>query len=129
MLVTLTLAATITGYILAGHLADAFGRRYPFYLSILLISVFSLISYFSVSWVMFTVNRIIIGIGSAFFLTIQYSYLSEFTQARWRSWFIGFPSWPMQGCLLALVLWLVKDWRKMQLVIAAVGVPFMATIV
>ena len=126
MIVTAHMVVTTVGFIFAGHFADIFGRKVPFFFSIFLMMVFHLVSYFSVSWVMFLVVRMMIGVGVAFFLTIQYSYLSEFSLSRWRSWFIGFPSWPIQGCILALILWLMKDWKNVQLVIAAIGVPFMA---
>lgn len=125
-IVTISLVVNVIGYVFAGHLADTFGRKIPFFFSVFLMMAFSLVSYFSVNWIMFAAARVMIGIGNSFFLTIQYSYLSEFTLSRWRSWFIGFPSWPIQACFLALILWLLKDWQNVQLVIAAIGVPFMA---
>ena len=114
------------GNLFAGHLADGLGRKRPFFASIALMIAFNVVSYFSVNWIMFTISRVFIGIGAGFFLTTEYSYLCEFTLARWRPWLIGFPSWSLETCLLALVLWLVKDWQKIQIVIAGLGLPFLA---
>ena len=123
---TISLCVNILGYIFAGHLADMFGRKVPFFLSIFIMMAFNLVTYFSVSWVMFAIVRMFVGIGASFFLTIQYSYLSEFMLSRWRSWFIGFPSWPMQGCIMVLILWLLKDWRYFHLATAVLCLPFLA---
>lgn len=123
---SIQLFSQMVGNVFAGHLADGIGRKKPYFISIALMVVFNVVSYFSVNWVMFTVARVFIGIGAGFFLTTAYSYLCEFTLARWRPWFIGFPSWSLETCLLALVLWLLKDWHNVQLVIVGLGVPFLA---
>lgn len=125
-ILTIQVASQLIGNFFAGQLADTIGRKIPFFLSIAIMILFNLICYFSVNWIMFTVCRILLGLGTGFFLTIQYNYLSEFSLARWRSWLIGFPSWPMQACVLAFILWLVKDWRNIHLLIALSGVPLLA---
>lgn len=125
-MLTIQIVFQLFGNFFAGQIADTIGRKIPFFSSIVVICLASIMCYFSVSWVMFTVSRVFIGIGAGLFLTTQYSYLSEFSLARWRTWLIGFPSWPMQTCLMALVLWLLKDWRKIHLVIALMCVPFLA---
>ena len=125
-ILTIQVGCQLFGNFFAGHIADAIGRKIPFFMSLVIMMFFNLVSYFSVSWIMFTICRIFIGIGTGCFLTIQYSYLSEFSLARWRTWLIGFPSWPMQSCVLALILWLLKDWRNAHLVIALAGIPFLA---
>ena len=126
-MLTIQIIFQLFGNFFAGQIADTIGRKIPFFSSIVLIMIFSVVCYFSTSWIMFLVSRIFIGIGCGLFLTTQYSYLSEFTLARWRAWLIGFPSWPMQTCLMALVLWLLKDWRNFHLVCALMGIPFLAT--
>lgn len=125
-MLTIQIVFQLFGNFFAGQIADTIGRKIPFFSSIVVICLASILCYFSVSWIMFTVSRVFIGIGAGLFLTTQYSYLSEFSLARWRTWLIGFPSWPMQTCLMALVLWLLKDWRKIHLVIALMCVPFLA---
>ena len=127
-IMTIQVLFQLFGNFFAGQLADTIGRKIPFFASIFIIIGFNIICYFSVSWVMFTVSRVFIGLGCGLFLTIQYCYLSEFSLARWRSWLIGFPSWPIQTCILALVLWLLQDWRKAHLVTALIGLPFIVAI-
>ncbi|XP_053395337.1 solute carrier family 22 member 4-like [Mercenaria mercenaria] len=120
---TLQVAGLLAGNILAGQLSDMIGRKPPFFTSIILITVFNLVGFFSVNWVMFAVARIFVGIGSGFFLSTQYCLLSEFSLAKWRVWIVGFPSWPIEGCVFALCAWLIQDWRYMQLLTGIMGIP------
>ena len=124
---SIQMAGTLFGNVAAGQIADLFGRKPPFFASLVLIAVFNFVGYLSSSWIMFLVVRVLIGIGTGCFLTIQYSILSEFTLAKWRAWTIGFPSWPIEQCLLALIAWLLKDWRYIQLTISLVTIPFLAS--
>ena len=117
----------LIGNFLSGHLADTVGRKKPFFMSLLMLIVFNLLSYLSVNWVMYAVVRAFAGVATGIYLTIRYNYQSEFSLSRWRIWLIGFPSWGIEACIMALVLWILKDWRNMHLVIAIVGVPFLAT--
>ena len=126
-IISIQVGFMLFGNFFAGHLADTVGRKIPIFMSLVILIVSNLVSYFSVSWAMFAVCRAAIGIGSGTFLTVQYNYMSEFSLSRWRTWIIGFPSWPLQSCLLALVMWLLKDWKKLHLVICLIGVPFLAT--
>ena len=127
-IVSIQILFQLLGNFFAGQLADTIGRKIPFFSSLFIIVGSNLLGYFSVSWVMFTVSRVLIGIGCGLFLTVQYSYMSEFSLARWRAWLTGFPSWPIETCMLALVLWLLKDWRSIHLVIALIGLPFIGAI-
>ncbi|XP_045160403.2 organic cation transporter-like protein [Mercenaria mercenaria] len=76
LIMTLQVAGLLAGNILAGQLSDLIGRKPPFFTSIILITVFNLVGFFSVNWVMFAVARIFVGIGSSFFLSTQYCLLS-----------------------------------------------------
>ena len=70
---------------------------------------------------MFMICRMVIGLGTGLFLTVCYNYMSEFSLARWKAWLIGAPSWSIEACLLAPVLF----WST-QLAISIVGIPFLA---
>ena len=76
---------------------------------------------------MYTITRALIGAALGLFLTIRYNFMSEFCLSRWRPWVVGVPSWSIEACLFALVLWLLKDWRKAHLATAIIGIPFLAT--
>ena len=116
----------LLGNFLSGHIADTIGRKMPIFGSLIVLIVCNVISSFSVSWVMFMICRMVIGLGTGLFLTVRYNYMSEFTLARWRAWLIGAPSWSIEACLLAPVLFWLKDWRSTQLAISIVGIPFLA---
>ncbi|XP_053393411.1 organic cation/carnitine transporter 2-like isoform X2 [Mercenaria mercenaria] len=120
---SLQVAGQLVGNIIAGQIADLIGRKYPLFASIAIILVFNLIGYFATNWIIFSIARFFIGFGSGFFLSTQYSLLSEFSLAKWRVWIIGFPSWPIEACLFALCAWLVPDWRYIHLIIAIMCVP------
>ncbi|XP_053393423.1 solute carrier family 22 member 4-like isoform X2 [Mercenaria mercenaria] len=122
-IMTLQLAGVLAGNVLAGQTADLIGRKPPFFASIVLITLANLVGFLSVNWIMFGVARLFVGMGAGFFLTTQYSLLSEFSLSKWRVWIIGFPSWPIEQCVLALCAWLIQDWRYLQLMIAIMGVP------
>ena len=117
----------IIGHLCAGHLADYRGRKCPIYFSLAILIICNLISYFSVNWLMYAISKALTGIACGLYMTTPDAYMSEFALARWRPWVIGFPTWAIESSILALVLWLLKDWRNTHLVIALVGIPFLAT--
>ncbi|XP_045211159.2 organic cation/carnitine transporter 2-like [Mercenaria mercenaria] len=120
---SLQLTGQLAGNIISGQLADLFGRKRPFFSSVMILLTFHVVGFFSVSWEMFAVSTFFVGISQGFFLTIQYNLLSEFTLAKWRVWIIGFPSWQLQSSLFALIAWLLHDWRYLQLMTAISALP------
>lgn len=122
-MMTLQTVGVLAGNVLAGQTADLVGRKPPFFASIVLIIVSNLVGYLSVNWIMFGVARLFVGMGCGFFLTTQYNLLSEFSLAKWRVWIVGFPSWPIEQCILSLCAWLIQDWRYLHLLISILGVP------
>ncbi|XP_053384617.1 organic cation/carnitine transporter 2-like isoform X2 [Mercenaria mercenaria] len=123
MVNSLQLAGTLTGNVISGQLADMFGRKPPFFTAIILVLAFSLVGFFSFTWQMFAVSTFFTGLGHGFFITTQYSILSEYTLSKWRVWVVGFPSLALEQCLFSLVAWLLHDWRYLQLVTALIAVP------
>ena len=120
---SIQIAGVLAGNVIAGQLADLLGRKPPFFASIWLILLTHIVGYFAITWQMFAVCSFFSGFGGGFFLTTQYCILSEFTLSKWRTWVIGFPSWPIQGCFFSLVAWLLHDWRYLQLTTAIMAVP------
>ncbi|XP_052786101.1 organic cation/carnitine transporter 2-like [Mya arenaria] len=120
---TIQVGGMLIGNFLGGQLADMFGRRPIIIIGCFLITAFNFIGYFSQSWILFAVTRLIIGIGSGFFLSNQYNYMCEFSTGRWRAWTVSVPSWSIEVCLFALFAWLLKDWRSIQLMVSIFGIP------
>lgn len=125
--VSLQAFGMLVGSPIAGQISDLFGRKPPYFAGIVIVVLFNFIGFMSVNWQMFAIARFFIGAGAGSFLSIQHCILSEFTLANWRPWITGFPSWPLQVCALALVGWLIKDWRYIQLFCCILGVPFLFT--
>ena len=124
---TIQIGFQLLGNFISGHIAEAVGRKVPIYLSLILLILFNLLSYFSVSWVMYAILRAFMGVSMGLFLTVRYNYMSEFSLSRWRTWLIAFPSWSTQACLIAPVLWWLKDWRNAHLATSLIGIPFLVT--
>ena len=116
-------AGLLVGNLASGQLADLYGRKRPLFLSFLILTISNIVGFVSLNWYMLAVSRFFVGVGAGFFLAIQYSLMSEFTLSKWRSWAICFPSWPLQGCLFALLAWLIQDWRYLILMCGLMGVP------
>ena len=112
------------GNLVCGQLADLVGRKPPIIIALLSMIILNIVAVFSTSWVMFATVRLFIGVAMGFHLTVQYSIMSEFTQARWRSWVIAMPSWPIETTIFALVAWLLHDWKWIHVTTAVIGVPF-----
>jgi len=120
---TIQVSGMLVGNLLSGQMGDLIGRKPPFMVALVLLFASNLAGFFSTSWIMFAVARFFVGVGSSCFMTMKYSLLSEFSLAKWRVWIVGFPSWPIEGCIFSLLAWLVKDWRYLQLMIAIMAVP------
>ena len=124
---TIQMAGVLVGCFTAGHLGDLIGRKPTYFLSLLILIAFNIVAYFSVSWEMYAAVRFMLGAGCGFFITINISEMSEFTNSAWRPRCLAIPSWSIAGVLFALVAWIFKDWKNLHLASAAVGVPFMLT--
>ena len=122
-IMTIQSAGMLIGKLVAGHLADMFGRKIPFFSSFFGLIIFSLIGVLSTNWIMIAVCRFAIGISTSFYLSIEFSLLCEFTLSKWRALVVGFPTWNLHMCLFALLAWLVQDWKPQMLVTGLMGVP------
>ena len=71
MIASLQMAGLFVGCLVSGHIADAVGRKLPLFTSVILMLIFNIVAYFSVSWVMFAVARV--GLG-----TVQYHIFGLF---------------------------------------------------
>ena len=120
---TIQISGMLFGNILSGQLGELFGRKKPLFFAVFLVMAFNIVGFFANSWVVFAVCRFFIGAGHGAFMTMNYALLCEFSLADWRAWIIGFPSWPVEASIFAFLAWLIKDWRYIQVMIAATGIP------
>ena len=124
---SMQMAGVLSGNLLSGQIADLIGRKPPLFLAISALVVLNIIAAFSVSWLMFAIIRFFIGFGIGVDITIQYNIQAEFALARWRTWIVLVPSWPIDVALFAMVAWLTMDWQYLHIATACVGAPLLAT--
>lgn len=122
---TIQMGGVLIGCFIAGHLGDWIGRKPTYFMSILILLIFNVVAYFSVSWKMYAAIRFILGMGNGFFTTVHINQMCEFTTSIWRPRIMAVPSWSIGGGLFALLAWIFKDWKILHLASAAVGLPFL----
>lgn len=120
---TIQMGGLLVAGLLSGHLADTFGRKLTFFLSLVVMMIGNFIAAFSVSWQMFAVLRFVIGFGAGQFLATLYIYMIEFIPKKHRSLIAALPTFPIFAAVLALVSYLIKDWRHLHFVTAALTLP------
>ena len=122
---SIQMAGVLVGNLLAGQIADLIGRKPPVFLSQAALVGLNILAAFSTGWLMFTILRFFLGFAVGVFLTVMYNIQAEFTLARWRTWIVHVPSWPLCTALFALVCWLIKEWRYLHIATACTGIPLL----
>ncbi|XP_062621143.1 solute carrier family 22 member 4-like [Saccostrea cucullata] len=120
---TIQMAGMLVAGLLSGHLSDTFGRKLNFFLSLAFMMVGNFLAAVSVSWQMFAVMRFVLGFGAGQFLATLYIFMIEFIPKRHRSMIAALPTFPIFAALLALVSYLLKDWRHLHYLTAAITLP------
>ena len=108
----------LIGSFVWGHICDAIGRRYTFFIGFGIVSVCNLISIFSVNWQMLAAMRFITGLGLSGVNASTVFF--EFVRNKWRLWFNIIPSWSAFAGLMAVFCFHVPNW-KFIMVVACVG--------
>ncbi|XP_071143317.1 solute carrier family 22 member 4-like [Mytilus edulis] len=121
---TIQMGGLLIGAFISGQVGDVFGRKPAYYASIIILLIFNVIAAFSVSWQMFAVLRFLIGMGCGWYLTIDVTYMAEFTPAKYRSLILALPMWPLGTVTFALFSWLLHDWKYIQIASAIFCLPW-----
>lgn len=109
------------GAVVFGHLSDRFGRKYTLLLALVMATVMSTTSAFSTSYVMFAVSRALCGVALSGLSIIGVVLGIEWTDVKHRT-FTGTVislSWSVGNMLLALLAFLIRDWRLLTLAVTA----------
>ncbi len=105
LLVSVWLIGIMVGALFFGYLADRYGRRKLFLITLLIYSFFTLISAISPGYYWFLIFRFLTAIGVGAEYSAINSAISEMIPARFRgranAWVMNF--WPIGGVLAALV--------------------------
>lgn len=114
------------GGIVVGPFSDKFGRKITMYLSGLILSVMSLLAAFPEAFWLFALLRCLIGFGIGGYSIAAYVLLTELVGIRHRStagcsiWY----SFNLSNMALAGLAYLVRDWRKLSIIMAIPAIPF-----
>ncbi|XP_064411384.1 solute carrier family 22 member 7-like [Latimeria chalumnae] len=115
---TLFFVGTTVGSLVFGILADKYGRKPLILLSFILTALFGLMSAFSTSYLMFAVGRTLTGFAITGLSGVCLGLCMEWVDVKHRT-FAGALStlfWSL-GCIsLALLAYLIRDWRQLLLV-------------
>ncbi|XP_053398435.1 organic cation transporter protein-like [Mercenaria mercenaria] len=103
-----------------GVVADRYGRKKSFYLSILLLLVSTIVLYWVQNFVEYSVVRFFIGAGCAGIFLVGFVIAMEMVGPSKRLWAGTFwQVWFEIGLIiLSGVAYLVRDWRKLQIIMA-----------
>ncbi|XP_020605192.1 organic cation transporter protein-like [Orbicella faveolata] len=114
------------GGIVVGPFSDKFGRKITMYISGLMVSVVSLLAAFPHAFWLFALARCVIGFGIGGYSIAAYVLLTEFVGIRHRStagcsiWY----SFNLSNMALAGLAYLVRDWRKLSIIMGAPAILF-----
>nr|KAG5691451.1 hypothetical protein BaRGS_017294 [Batillaria attramentaria] len=115
LMTSLQMVGVLVGAFVGGQAADMFGRRVTVYMTSLCHVIASLIAAFSVTWQMFMVMRVMIGITLGVFLVSSFSYPLEFVNPAWRQVVSFIPAWSVGVSIFALMAWLVPNWSYLHI--------------
>ncbi|VDI60528.1 MFS transporter, OCT family, solute carrier family 22 (organic cation transporter), member 4/5 [Mytilus galloprovincialis] len=124
---TIQMGGLLFGGLVAGQIADMFGRKPTYFLSMLMLFVFNLVAAFSTSWKMFAVLRFLIGIGCGFYLTVFFTFTIEFISGKYRPMLIAIPSWPIYAAAFGGMVCLIHDWMYLHIATAVATLPWLFT--
>jgi MFS family permease len=125
---TLFFVGNLIGALVIGALADWYGRKLAYMLSITLWMAFGLGAYFSTNLYLWMVLRCGLGASSLAYHTASSIFSLELTNGKWRSFtnhIFGAIPWNVGLIMLGLVVFLVPNMKHVELGIALGAVPMM----
>ncbi|XP_034043545.1 solute carrier family 22 member 7a [Thalassophryne amazonica] len=109
------------GALLFGQLSDRFGRKSMLLVALFSATVLGVTTAFSTSYVMFAISSALRGVALSGMSIITVVLAIEWTDIQHRTFTgtIMSLSWSIGNMLLALLAYLIRDWRKLMLVVTA----------
>ncbi|XP_028394970.1 organic cation transporter protein-like isoform X2 [Dendronephthya gigantea] len=117
----------LVGNIVIGYISDKLGRKKANQLSVALVFFSSWVLIWPKQLWMFVLCRFITGIGSGGVCMCVFIIVVEFSPSKQRGT-VGSSLWlsgPVAFCSIALFGYLIRDWRYLMLLGAALGTPVM----
>ncbi|XP_046579591.1 solute carrier family 22 member 5-like [Haliotis rubra] len=126
-IISIQMVGVLFGSIIAGYCSDRYGRKKVVYGGLLLSTISNLIASFSLSWIMFAVFRVLIGLGIGMTLSCSFLYRLEFVGKKWRGACTAIPSWSLGVVLFAILCWFIRNWKWLHVTIVAINIPLLLT--
>ncbi|XP_036420176.1 solute carrier family 22 member 7a [Colossoma macropomum] len=128
-LATFFFLGVMMGAVLFGYLADRFGRKPMLLVSFVSSCVFGVAAAFSTSFLMFAVSRTLSGVALTGMSITTLALTVEWTGVNHRTFSGTILSlgWSLGNMLLALLAFLLRDWRHLMLAVTAPCLAAIAT--
>ncbi|XP_046568940.1 solute carrier family 22 member 15-like [Haliotis rubra] len=126
LVTSIQMGGVFVGAFVGGQFADVIGRKWTYYVCLVLQGGFNLVAAFSVNWQMFAALRFLIGVMIGSLQVVSYPYFMEFLGRKWRPLASSIPIWVTGVCIFALSIWLRPDWSHQHIIVAALHLPFFA---
>lgn len=128
-LATIVSCGSIFGETMFGYLADKYGRRTIFMVTVIIVVTFGILSAFSPNRHWLAVLRLCVGFGYGGNIAVDFTMYSEFlpTEGRGNMLFLLTLFWPLGQLFTCLCAWLVIPRYGWQVFVAACTIPSMIT--
>jgi len=128
-LATIIGCGSIFGTTLFGGLADKYGRRNVFMLTVIFVVIFGIASSFAQSFYWLAGLRFWVGFGYGGNIAVDFTLYSEFlpTHGRGKMLFLLTGFWPLGQIFASLLAWLVIPWLGWQAFVASCTIPSIIT--
>ncbi|XP_071106076.1 solute carrier family 22 member 4-like isoform X1 [Haliotis cracherodii] len=120
-------SGVILGSLIGAFFGDVYGRRKPMFVYFILMLVFHILTGVAVSWPVFVVFRIIVGLAAGAFLVVSVVMPMECIGQDWRDVCICSGMWTMGVVFLSLETLITENWRYLAFLSGAIGTPFIGT--
>jgi len=109
MLPTIVSAGCVLGELFWGHVADRYGRRWVFLVTVLIVVVFGIVSSLARGIWSLSAIRFLVGFGYGGNIAVDFALFSEFLPTRGRGWMLfGMGTfWPVGQLFTVFIAWLV----------------------
>mmetsp|Transcript_48405 Transcript_48405/g.138301 ORF Transcript_48405/g.138301 Transcript_48405/m.138301 type:complete len:477 (+) Transcript_48405:75-1505(+) len=120
---------SITGELVWGFLADRYGRREVFMVTVCIVVVFGVASALSQSFRSLYILRFIVGFGYGGNIAVDFTMYSELlpTSGRGRMLFYISTFWPIGQCITSLLAWWVIPGLGWRAFLIACAIPSLVT--
>uniref|UniRef100_A0A1I7XP98 MFS domain-containing protein n=1 Tax=Heterorhabditis bacteriophora TaxID=37862 RepID=A0A1I7XP98_HETBA len=116
------------GSLSMGQISDSFGRKWPSFISLLMMTLLGFASYFCNDLTQFTIIRTIQGVFLGAQSTVSVVYMVENIPKKSRMWISTTISYSPNVLLLGVIAYFFQEWRTLASVVSALTIPALVLI-